>query len=232
MKDFVDLPSFNPVEHLLSVDADEGNVLNVIPFPNAEEIEEDENNEVTYFKLKGASKFGNDILVDSFGYIYSLNNQKYNNDASLLKQTWKCNKRTNYKNNKIICNCHIKLVPDPCNSELFKYVKIHDHNHEPVSNVCEMRQLRYDLKQQCLSDPLCYPRTLIQEYFIDHVDYNKCVGQTNFPTVQTLVKLIRRERLKYAPPLVCDIFFDIEEHHLPLSFLKAVITVENDASHL
>ena len=32
--------------------------------------------------------------------------------------------------------------------------------------------------------------------------------------------------------MVRDIFFDIEEHHLPLSFLKAVITVENDARHL
>ena len=67
MREFVDLPSFNPVENLLSVDADEGNVINVIPFPNTEEIVDDENDEVTFLKLKGASKFGNDTLVDNFG---------------------------------------------------------------------------------------------------------------------------------------------------------------------
>ena len=44
--------------------------------------------------------------------------------------------------------------------------------------------------------------------------------------------MIRMERYKHAPPKVRDVFFDIDSQFLPDSFLKAVITVGNDARHL
>ena len=69
-------------------------------------------------------------------------------------------------------------------------------------------------------------------YFIDKVDYNKCSGQSDFPTVDALVKLIMRERLKSAPPIAHDIFFDIGMNFVSNSFLKGELIVENDARHL
>ena len=77
-KHVLDLPSFDPVDYLLSSDFDEVDVSNVIPYPKDEQ-EEDEEQEVTFLKLKGCSKFGNDILVDSFGFLYSLNDKKFEN---------------------------------------------------------------------------------------------------------------------------------------------------------
>ena len=224
----INFPFFDPSEHLLNADLEEFNVSNVIPFPEDDDVEEEEDDELTFIKLKGCTVFGNDILMDSFGNQYSLNDQKFNNDESLSKQRWKCVKRG--LKDKVNCIAYVCLE-NYDNPEIFTYVLKNTHNHESRGNVNDMRQLTHHLKLECLRDPFTYPRTLIQEYFLDKIEFKKCLGMNNFPTISSLVKIIRRHRLKFAPPRVRDVFFDIHMEYLPLAFFKGEVLL-NDARHL
>ena len=232
-RDFVDLPSYNVADYYLSLDVEEDNVSNVIPLPDADIVDDnDDDFQITFIKLKGASKFGNDILVDNVGYIYSLTHTKFKDDEFLFRQNWRCNKRTSYRGNKLNCNAYVRIIRDSNDPNKGNYIKFNEHNHESDGNAIDMRQLRFDLKQQCLIDPLANPKALIQEYYVNNVDFKSFCSQNNLLTVNALVQMIRRERIKFAPPRVRDVFFDIEERHLPDSFLKADVIVDNDARHL
>ena len=74
-KNVMDLPFYDATDYFLSMDVEEGNVINVVPLPDADLVENDDDDDnlaVTFVKLKGASKFGHDLLIDNFGYTYSL----------------------------------------------------------------------------------------------------------------------------------------------------------------
>ena len=235
-KNVMDLPFYDVTDNLLNLDVEEGNIINVVPFPDSDYVDNDDDDDdalaVTFFKLKGASKFGHDLLVDNFGYTYSLLKTKYENDEFIFRQTWRCIKRTGYRGNKIQCAAVVKIVPDSNDFSSYKYVKLDEHNHESDGNFLDLRQMRKEIKEKCLNDPMVNPKALIQEYFVDKVDFKDFCSQSNNISINALIQMIKRERIKYAPPRVRDILFDIQLEHLPSSFLRADIMVGHDARHL
>ena len=70
-KNVMDLPFYDVTDNLLNLDVEEGNIINVVPFPDSDYVDNDDDDDdalaVTFFKLKGASKFGHDLLVDNLG---------------------------------------------------------------------------------------------------------------------------------------------------------------------
>ena len=111
-----------------------------------------------------------------------------------------------------------------------------EHEHEAVYASPDVLQFILDLKRECLLDEINTSGVIITNVMANSnimlKNYSKI---NNMPSFTALQQIVNRFRKKHAPPVVTDLFFDIDSplysKHIPKDFLCADLK-KQDARHL
>ena len=71
----------------------------------------------------------------------------------------------------------------------------------------------------------------MREVLVDFIDYGSYFNLDDMISMQNLVQMIRRERLKYAPPNVRELNFEMYYEHILEDYYKGEV-VTKGARHI
>ena len=186
----------------------EVSIEEIRPLHPAMEVVPQDSGEVTFQVVKGGTKRGGDMLVDSRGYTYNI-----------------CRKRTR----KMYWWCTIRRKDHRCpvtvqqGDETFS-LGVHDHDHPGEVGVADRLKAQVKVKRLVQEDILTSAMKVVENVLIEDKPQNA-------PKPDNLARAANRfrQRLRPAEPQDCD--FQLAADFLPADFLVADIRMD-DARHI
>ncbi|KAG0719438.1 hypothetical protein GWK47_050452 [Chionoecetes opilio] len=174
-------------------------------------------NEITYRVVNNGSDMGKDILIDSLGYQYTV---KIDNRRPT--KTWRCSRRSK------ALTCTATVLERGGN-----YIRAgHDHicgGAQPGRE--KVAIIRREVKAQAVKRPFESAAQITEEVMMEHMHPDEAALHPTMPGPLYIAKAGNRKRQGTRPRHPDGLHFDVNEDHIPDSFLRKDVRI-GDRRHL